>query len=157
MTDSISKMASLEASNQNVLARALEFYLEGIVPLPVNRHRQKAPAVSSWTQYQKEMPTKEQILEWFSKADGLGVLCGQISGNLFMIEIEGRAATLQTIDLLTHRAKENNILDLFERLNAGYVERSPSGGLHWLLKSDCLLYTSPSPRDGLLSRMPSSA
>ena len=24
-------------------------------------------------------------------------------------------------------------------------------------KSDCLLYTSPSPRDGLLSRMPSSA
>ena len=26
----------------------------------------------------------------------------------------------------------------------------------WLVKS-CLLYTSPSPRDGLLSRMPSSA
>ena len=25
------------------------------------------------------------------------------------------------------------------------------------LESDCLLYTSPSPRDGLLSRMPSSA
>ena len=25
------------------------------------------------------------------------------------------------------------------------------------LKQDCLLYTSPSPRDGLLSRMPSSA
>ena len=25
------------------------------------------------------------------------------------------------------------------------------------LSSDCLLYTSPSPRDGLLSRMPSSA
>ena len=26
-----------------------------------------------------------------------------------------------------------------------------------MLKEDCLLYTSPSPRDGLLSRMPSSA
>ena len=25
------------------------------------------------------------------------------------------------------------------------------------IDSDCLLYTSPSPRDGLLSRMPSSA
>ena len=25
------------------------------------------------------------------------------------------------------------------------------------LRKDCLLYTSPSPRDGLLSRMPSSA
>ena len=28
------------------------------------------------------------------------------------------------------------------------------GGDEW---NDCLLYTSPSPRDGLLSRMPSSA
>ena len=27
----------------------------------------------------------------------------------------------------------------------------------YLLDKDCLLYTSPSPRDGLLSRMPSSA
>ena len=27
----------------------------------------------------------------------------------------------------------------------------------WGVFSDCLLYTSPSPRDGLLSRMPSSA
>ena len=30
----------------------------------------------------------------------------------------------------------------------------------WILDNDkdtCLLYTSPSPRDGLLSRMPSSA
>ena len=28
---------------------------------------------------------------------------------------------------------------------------------HFGLAEDCLLYTSPSPRDGLLSRMPSSA
>ena len=27
----------------------------------------------------------------------------------------------------------------------------------YALNKDCLLYTSPSPRDGLLSRMPSSA
>ena len=29
-------------------------------------------------------------------------------------------------------------------------------GMMWMC-GDCLLYTSPSPRDGLLSRMPSSA
>ena len=29
--------------------------------------------------------------------------------------------------------------------------------LDWSLLNVCLLYTSPSPRDGLLSRMPSSA
>ena len=31
------------------------------------------------------------------------------------------------------------------------------GGVDGLLHITCLLYTSPSPRDGLLSRMPSSA
>ena len=30
-------------------------------------------------------------------------------------------------------------------------------GLNWIDPTSCLLYTSPSPRDGLLSRMPSSA
>ena len=30
-------------------------------------------------------------------------------------------------------------------------------GYELLVPSSCLLYTSPSPRDGLLSRMPSSA
>ena len=28
---------------------------------------------------------------------------------------------------------------------------------HWITKDSCLLYTSPSPRDATLSRMPSSA
>ena len=38
---------------------------------------------------------------------------------------------------------------------AAYVQpsRRPTDGRY----GDCLLYTSPSPRDGLLSRMPSSA
>ena len=41
------------------------------------------------------------------------------------------------------------------------VKNLPPGGDHnvWVIKGGdpCLLYTSPSPRDGLLSRMPSSA
>ena len=42
-----------------------------------------------------------------------------------------------------------------------YVEAMGWDDLNWLedvhMGYDCLLYTSPSPRDGLLSRMPSSA
>ena len=37
-------------------------------------------------------------------------------------------------------------------VNEEYYENDDGGG-----GKDCLLYTSPSPRDGLLSRMPSSA
>ena len=36
----------------------------------------------------------------------------------------------------------------------GNPERA-KGGVHWVIV--CLLYTSPSPRDATLSRMPSSA
>ena len=42
-----------------------------------------------------------------------------------------------------------------------YIHKKQSGGAGQFAKVklfvDCLLYTSPSPRDGLLSRMPSSA
>ena len=42
--------------------------------------------------------------------------------------------------------------------NGGYIERSAAGSANNVgVLSHCLLYTSPSPRDGLLSRMPSSA
>ena len=36
-------------------------------------------------------------------------------------------------------------------------EYDPNNQQQVLQSLDCLLYTSPSPRDGLLSRMPSSA
>ena len=41
---------------------------------------------------------------------------------------------------------------IIESLNADYKMRSK-----YEIITSCLLYTSPSPRDGLLSRMPSSA
>eukprot|EP01016_Furgasonia_blochmanni_P040398 TRINITY_DN5154_c0_g1_i6.p1 TRINITY_DN5154_c0_g1~~TRINITY_DN5154_c0_g1_i6.p1 ORF type:complete len:130 (-),score=25.67 TRINITY_DN5154_c0_g1_i6:38-427(-) len=41
---------------------------------------------------------------------------------------------------------------------SGKLKKKELATLHSIKKSkDCLLYTSPSPRDGLLSRMPSSA
>ena len=42
-----------------------------------------------------------------------------------------------------------------------HIKRNPAGGVFIIASNGdtevCLLYTSPSPRDGLLSRMPSSA
>ena len=52
-------------------------------------------------------------------------------------------------------------LDRFEYRGPGSLQRWLAGILRMKLRevrrSACLLYTSPSPRDGLLSRMPSSA
>ena len=42
-------------------------------------------------------------------------------------------------------------------ITAGTGLTTPAGGTGDVTINACLLYTSPSPRDGLLSRMPSSA
>src|SRR5665647_1510607 len=54
--------------------------------------------------------------------------------------IEGR------IRFLSHLETADTLLSAFRR-----------AGVRLALSPGCLLYTSPSPRDGLLSRMPSSA
>ena len=41
--------------------------------------------------------------------------------------------------------------------NIAEVLREAGAGPEHMVRMTCLLYTSPSPRDGLLSRMPSSA
>ena len=53
-----------------------------------------------------------------------------------------------------HLARRNADGEVMVKFEAGMfdISRSP-----WSRLGACLLYTSPSPRDGLLSRMPSSA
>ena len=60
------------------------------------------------------------------------------------------AVMLRFFPLLSSLASSAPILDA--RTNAALAGQKASEHLR-----DCLLYTSPSPRDGLLSRMPSSA
>ena len=67
----------------------------------------------------------------------------------------------------TIRLKENNVRLKFQDTSSSasfptndwsiVANDSANGGNNYLAFEDCLLYTSPSPRDGLLSRMPSSA
>ena len=44
-----------------------------------------------------------------------------------------------------------------DRLRRRLQQQWGNGGIGWVYPNTCLLYTSPSPRDATLSRMPSSA
>ena len=61
------------------------------------------------------------------------------------------APTKDNADYYSQRASEGGLI-ITEA-----VHISPEGTPIWTIYQNCLLYTSPSPRDGLLSRMPSSA
>ena len=74
-----------------------------------------------------------------------------------MAEIEtAKLISYVKIDFSTEAELELYI-NMFEKEGEGFwLQLKEIGLLRWRINS-CLLYTSPSPRDGLLSRMPSSA
>ena len=57
------------------------------------------------------------------------------------------------IQIVYEDFNQNDLLQPFKKYKITYFADSLNDGID----KDCLLYTSPSPRDGLLSRMPSSA
>jgi len=117
----------------DTLTTALRFASVGIVAVPVAGDGSKRPGLSSWIEFQKRQPTPDELLQWFSnKPDGVGVICGAISNNLEMLELEGRAVAAKMHLEIAEIAQSSNLGELWSKLNSGYVEITPSGGLHWL-------------------------
>ena len=58
--------------SNEILTTALRFASAGIVAVPVASDGSKRPGLSSWKEYQHQMPTPEELISWF-KADSEGV------------------------------------------------------------------------------------
>ncbi|WP_432886788.1 bifunctional DNA primase/polymerase [Kribbella sp. CA-245084] len=125
----------------------------GFAVIPAATNGSKAPAVA-WKQYQEERPSEGQLTAWFGgdAYDGLGLVCGAVSGQLEMFEAEGRAVADGTLEAFRLAMVDNGLEDLWDRLNAGYVELSPSGGMHWLYRVD-----GPACPNTRLARRPATA
>jgi hypothetical protein len=120
--------------NNATLTTALRFLAEGISVVPVANDGSKRPALS-WQKYQEQLPTADELLLWFKHdVDGIGVITGKVSGNLEMLELEGRAVSQKMHLDIAEIANNSGLGELWQRLNAGYVEITPSGGLHWLYR-----------------------
>lgn len=113
-----------------VLDAALSWRAAGCSVIPVKIDYTKAPALAEWTTYQHEIASEDQIREWFTADRALGVVCGEISGNLEMIEFEGRALAEGVFTAFHAAMVTEGHEELFTRITSGYVESSPSGGLH---------------------------
>jgi hypothetical protein len=117
-----------------LLPIALRFLKEGISVVPVANDGSKRPAFA-WQRFQEELPNTDELLMWFKNGvDGIGVVTGKVSGNLEMLELEGRAVAQKIHLEIAEIANNSGLKELWEQLNSGYVEMTPSGGLHWLYK-----------------------
>ena len=118
----------------NLLPIALRFLAQGISVVPTANDGSKRPAFA-WQGFQEHLPIADELLSWFKDGvDGIGVITGAVSGNLEMLELEGRAVAEKMHLEIAEIANNSGLGDLWQRLNQGYVELTPSGGLHWLYR-----------------------
>lgn len=91
-----------------------------------------------WAEYQVQPPTLHQVDEWWGngKTYGLALICGSVSGNLEMTEIEGRATSGEHMTEIVNRMDELGVTHIWDMLTGpqGYSEMSPSGGIHLLYR-----------------------
>ncbi|CAB4215005.1 AAA domain containing protein [uncultured Caudovirales phage] len=119
-----------------LLTVALRFSVAGYCVLPVAPDGTKRPNVKTWTAYQTIAPRTEDLQGWFNGPvnNGIGLVTGRVSGNLEMLELEGRAVESGVRDAIEQMAKESGLGELWQRINDGYTELTPSGGIHWLYR-----------------------
>lgn len=123
-------MMTDRTSSPETRARALTAYDAGICVIPIKSDGSKAPPKGlGWKRYQYERPSREQVEEWFGPYQAFAVICGEVSGGLLMLEMEGRffeeGLWQRFRDEVCSRIPEDRWREI-----AGYVELSPSGGPH---------------------------
>lgn len=109
----------------------------GVSVVPILANRTKRPAIQ-WGQYQATAPSLGQVDEWWGngKTYGLALVCGKVSGNLEMLELEGRACDGESLDKIQAQMYESGVGLAWQLLTGsmGYSEMSPSGGVHLLYR-----------------------
>ena len=121
-----------------ILQAALAWYDSGCCVIPTADDGKKRPAWE-WKKLQQGRASRDMTQGWFSSfdRDGLGVICGQASGNLEMLELEGEATKSTDFDAIIRECQARGIDWLWDLLTQdGYAEWTPSGGLHFLYRID---------------------
>lgn len=97
----------------------------GISSIPVAQD--KKPKVA-WKEYQKRLPFIQECESWDSiKSDGIAVVCGRISGNLEVIDIDNKFEMAEQIyEDITRKITAQRI-DLLDKL---VFEKSKNNGYH---------------------------
>lgn len=103
--------------------------------IPTRPDGTKAPALP-WKAYQTAPAPLAEVNEWYKDGNrrnlGIAIVTGKASDRLEMTEIEGRAAA--DLPKIAATMTERGHAKLWERLNAGWLELSPSGGFHWIYR-----------------------
>ncbi len=135
-----------------MISHAETWWNLGYAPLPIRPNGTKAPACK-WRDFLEQRPTRDELDGLFScDHDGYGIVTGAVSGNLELLELEGRAAKEGLFNELTQAFADNGLAEIWARVTGGYVEATPSGGIHIYYRVD-----GPARPNTKLARRPATA
>jgi hypothetical protein len=114
---------------------ALRAHDAGISVITAREDGSKQPCFA-WKPYQKNPPSRSEVEQWFGYGwPGLMFVTGKVSGNLECFEFDDA----ETYERFKEAAGETGLGPLVERIEQGYAEQTPSGGVHWLYRSSSVL------------------
>ncbi|GGY29861.1 hypothetical protein GCM10010363_07930 [Streptomyces omiyaensis] len=115
----------------DMLTAALALHAAGCSVVAVRTDGSKRPT-GGWKAGQAERSTEDRVRALFAHGHpGVGIICGAVSGDLEMLELEGRAVDEGVLTALVDILANSGLADLWQRIATGWLERSPSGGLHF--------------------------
>ncbi len=117
-------------SQASCLATALRALELGLSPLPVASDGSKRPAIR-WKAFTTEAADRSTVESWFAHEPvGVGLACG--FGRLELLEFDDHQVYLA----FQSAAVNLGLGELLERVEAGYLEQTPGGGMHLLYRCD---------------------
>lgn len=126
----------------------------GVSTIPILPNGTKRPA-TKWQEFQGRIPTVDEMNHWWGNGVeyGLALIMGRISGNLEMLEIEGKVMNEGRWSTLVAKMEELGLSQVFDNLMVdGYTEESPSGGLHMIYH----ISDNPVPGNEKIARRPAT-
>lgn len=134
-----------------ILETAKAWRAAGFSILPIGPN--KKTTLSSWGRFQNEIPSEAYLDAWFGDNPGLALVCGKVSGNLEMLELEDRAITPETLARINAGMREAGAEEVWDDLQVDhYFQQSPSGGVHFLYR----ILDNPVPGNTPVARRPST-
>lgn len=140
----------------SMLEAAQAWHAAGCSVYPPADDGSKRPA-GKWQDFQHRRMTEPEVSYFWShtqRRDGVGIICGKVSGNLEMLELEGRATNSLAIDAIVFECQARGIDWLWDMFTlSGYSEWTPSGGLHILYR----IHDHDVPGNTKVARRPATA
>jgi len=99
----------------------------------LTRTSEKYPKVKSWKQYQTNFISEKDIERFFTDdIDGIGVVCGKVSGNLECIDFDNKIGNV--VEIFDDWRLNEEIADIVQ--NKCLIEKTQSGGFHVFYRAE---------------------